>query len=222
MQRMVFDRPHISPIPDVPLLTMDQNRSAADPENKSSFKDWSQRMKTYLSKQGLWDIIEGSSGPEENEIDYETWTKRNDVALHAIRISCDPSAREQIQGISSAKIAWDYLARMEQMHATASHPTDSSVLILCQPSNVTKAPSQTLFSPVGVCSEGRPELGSKPIANFTSNMAVSQDEERRVTMPMLQALKDEVESLREWIKEIDQKLAAWHSIDHHKEPTGGE
>ncbi|KAJ8900055.1 hypothetical protein K2173_024171 [Erythroxylum novogranatense] len=203
---MVFDMPHISPIPDVPLLTMDQNHSAADPENKSSYEDWSKRMKTYLSKQGLWDIIEGSSEPEENEIDYETWTKRNDVALHAIRISCNPSVREQIQGISSAKIAWDYLAKMDQKHATAIHPNDSSGLILCQPSNLTKAPSQTPFAPAGVCSEGLPELGSKPIANFTSNMAVSQDEERRVTMPMLQALMDEVDSLREWLKEIDEKV----------------
>ncbi|GLT41030.1 hypothetical protein SLA2020_151210 [Shorea laevis] len=74
---------------------------------ENNYKRWRVQMKSYLSSEGLWDIVSGeellvlrSSGE---------WTRKNDAALHAIQISCGTEAFSAIDTTSSAKDAWEIL-----------------------------------------------------------------------------------------------------------------
>ncbi|XP_050281782.1 uncharacterized protein LOC126722672 isoform X1 [Quercus robur] len=62
--------------------------------------DWSLQVKTYLTDQQLWDIVERTNEPPEVE---------NDEALVVIVFSCGYRLRFAIWGITSAKVTWDTL-----------------------------------------------------------------------------------------------------------------
>jgi hypothetical protein len=62
----------------------------------------------------LWEIIEATTEPpeqEDDEDDFKDWRKKNFMALHVIQISCGPEIGFEIIGITSAKTAWDTLAK---------------------------------------------------------------------------------------------------------------
>ena len=72
-------------------------------------------MKTYLTDQQLWDIVEGTNEPPKSEIDeaaFKAWSKKNDMALGVIVFSCRYRLRFAIWWITSAKIVWDTLAEI--------------------------------------------------------------------------------------------------------------
>ena len=82
--------------------------------NKDNYVAWSFRVKTYLMAQDLWEIVEATTKPprlEDDEVAFKAWNKKNFLTLHVIHISCGPDTFSDILGISSAKTAWDTLAR---------------------------------------------------------------------------------------------------------------
>ncbi|KAG7951576.1 hypothetical protein I3843_12G014700 [Carya illinoinensis] len=80
-----------------------------------NYADWSIKVKNYMLSQDLWDIVETSSEPpqpDDDVVEFEAWRKKNDMALHAIQSSCGTDILSQINKISSAKSAWETLAKM--------------------------------------------------------------------------------------------------------------
>ena len=82
--------------------------------DEDNYVEWSVRVKTYLMALDLWEIIEETTKPlrrEDDEATFKAWSKKNSTALHIIQISCSSNTFSQIIKISSAKIAWDMLAK---------------------------------------------------------------------------------------------------------------
>nr|XP_023929358.1 uncharacterized protein LOC112040699 [Quercus suber]POE89520.1 hypothetical protein CFP56_50245 [Quercus suber] len=81
--------------------------------NYDNYWDWSVQLKTYLMAQDLWEIVESTYEPPapENEAALKAWSKTNAMALHVIQMSCEPYTFSDIREISSARIAWDTLAK---------------------------------------------------------------------------------------------------------------
>jgi len=82
---------------------------------KDNYVAWTVRVKTYLMDHDLWDVIEATTEPpslEDDEAAFKAWSMKNSIALHVIQISCGPDTISKIIQISSAKIAWDTLAKM--------------------------------------------------------------------------------------------------------------
>ena len=53
---------------------------------------WSKRMEAYLNERELWDIVEAATEPpkpEDDEIAFNDWSKRNAIALYLICESSD-------------------------------------------------------------------------------------------------------------------------------------
>ena len=71
-------------------------------------------MKAYLTELNLWDIVEAAiepPTPKNDEIAFEDWSRKNALALYLIRESFGSDALPLIGNISTAKIAWDTLAK---------------------------------------------------------------------------------------------------------------
>ncbi|KAM4073186.1 hypothetical protein ACJW30_M001800 [Castanea mollissima] len=74
-------------------------------EKDESYVDWSKRMKTFLMKHDLWNIVETTTEPTT-----PAWSKKNALALYIIRESCGMAGFDLIEKISKAKDAWDTFA----------------------------------------------------------------------------------------------------------------
>lgn len=81
-----------------------------------NYATWSACMKNYFLAQDLWDIIETTNDPPQQEDELancsKTWRRLNAAALHAIQVSCGMEILDQIKAISSAKLTWDILEQM--------------------------------------------------------------------------------------------------------------
>ena len=80
-----------------------------------NYNDWSLQVKTYLTDQQLWDVVEGTNGPPKAETDeaaFMAWSEKNALAFQVIVFSCGYRLRFAIWGITLAKIAWDTLAEI--------------------------------------------------------------------------------------------------------------
>ena len=104
--------------------------------DRRNYATWSVRVKTYLMAQDLWEVVEATLDPPNQEDDQDealkeiveatldppkqeddqdeaaskASSKKNFMALHVIQISWGPDAFYQIRNISSAKSAWNRLA----------------------------------------------------------------------------------------------------------------
>ena len=90
-----------------------------DPNN---YLDWSLQVKTRLTNQQLWDIVEGTNEPpkaENDEIAFKAWSEKNAMALQVIRYSCGWPFNSAIGKITSAKNAWDTLAAICALYKTS-------------------------------------------------------------------------------------------------------
>ena len=98
---------------------------------EDNYENWKACMQSYLIGQGLWDVISDvDSKPEKNtgffakneETEaFQTWRKKNAIALHAIQMSCGPDALVTIRETDSAKFAWDHLVELRH-HQTQRSP----------------------------------------------------------------------------------------------------
>lgn len=81
---------------------------------QSNYASWSGCMKNYfIAHDDIWDdVIERSGDPEEGEVEFKAWKKKNAAALHAIQITCSPDVFSQIGDVTSAKLCWDKLAQI--------------------------------------------------------------------------------------------------------------
>ncbi|KAJ4826356.1 hypothetical protein Tsubulata_036286, partial [Turnera subulata] len=99
-------------------------------EDHTHYKDWSTQMREYLLDKGVWyHIIEFFSDQQQNyehqRMDYKTWKDKNAMALSAIQASCAaPYIPPQIAGLTSAKIAWETLAKLDQLKQRGIPPND--------------------------------------------------------------------------------------------------
>ncbi|XP_061999131.1 uncharacterized protein LOC133716435 [Rosa rugosa] len=78
--------------------------------NRFNYEDWSLRVETYLLAEDLWDVVEASNEPTNDEREYMIWRKKNAKALLAIQISCGSDTFSLIRNTRTAKVAWDALA----------------------------------------------------------------------------------------------------------------
>ncbi|KAG7949111.1 hypothetical protein I3843_13G044000 [Carya illinoinensis] len=90
-----------------------------------NYENWSACIKNYLLAQDLWDIIETTTeppNPEDDEVEFKAWRKRNAATLHAIQISCGMDILSKIKDISPARVLWDTLAKMYEQPARGINP----------------------------------------------------------------------------------------------------
>ncbi|GKV28720.1 hypothetical protein SLEP1_g37736 [Rubroshorea leprosula] len=78
---------------------------------EDNYEDWSIYVENYLLAQDLLGIVESEDSCSE---DVGYWRKKKAAALHAIHITSSPEIFAQIKKISSAKDAWNKLAKMHQ------------------------------------------------------------------------------------------------------------
>ncbi|XP_030965501.1 uncharacterized protein LOC115986525 [Quercus lobata] len=74
---------------------------------------WSVRMKAYLKACDLWDIVEAatqSPKPEDDEIAFNAWSKKDAIALYLIRESSS-AFYSSLFPAGTAQNAWDILAK---------------------------------------------------------------------------------------------------------------
>ncbi|KAL6175820.1 hypothetical protein ACLB2K_052459 [Fragaria x ananassa] len=71
-------------------------------------------VKTCLLAAGLWKVIEAGGDPpklEDDEEKFDAWSRQNAKALHVIHITCGSGIFPFISETTSARVAWDMLAR---------------------------------------------------------------------------------------------------------------
>lgn len=79
----------------------------------STYKRWSLAVKNYLLAEDLWDVVANTTEPpKEGEPEFKTWRKTNARALRTIQNCTGTYYSNFISEISSAKDAWDTLAKM--------------------------------------------------------------------------------------------------------------
>ena len=74
---------------------------------------WSVRMKAYLKACDLWDIVEAATQPpkpEDDEIAFNAWSKKDAIALYLIRESSS-AFNSSLFRAGTAQDAWDILAK---------------------------------------------------------------------------------------------------------------
>lgn len=73
-------------------------------------------MKTYLLVEDLWEAVEAirepAAKPEDDELEYKAWKKKNVKALYAIQNSCGPEMFHFISETETAKTAWETLEKV--------------------------------------------------------------------------------------------------------------
>jgi hypothetical protein len=91
--------------------------------NEDNYADWSAQVKDHLMAYDLWDIVEATTKPPNQEDDYIVfcaWSKKNSKALHVIKNSCDLNTLFEIGEISSANVVWNTLAKKYLPNSTSS------------------------------------------------------------------------------------------------------
>ena len=81
--------------------------------NQDNCLDWSTRVKTYLMAENLWDFVEpsGEHSTPNDKSASKTRDGKNAKALRAIQMFCWSDTFSDIRENSSAKDAWDTLAK---------------------------------------------------------------------------------------------------------------
>ncbi|GKV50722.1 hypothetical protein SLEP1_g57421 [Rubroshorea leprosula] len=73
-------------------------------------------MKNYLLAQNLWNVVESSNVPSSTDEEVTAnWKRKNATVLHALQISCAPEIFARIMEKTSAKDAWEELAKIHEM-----------------------------------------------------------------------------------------------------------
>ena len=112
-------------------------------DDVDDYGDWSLQVKTYLMNHKLWDIVEGTNEPPEAENDeaaFEDWSEKNALVFRVIVFSCGYRLRFAIWWITSAKIAWDTLAKICNFSRSSyiGISTSLSKKCTCSQSNIFK------------------------------------------------------------------------------------
>ncbi|GKV14288.1 hypothetical protein SLEP1_g25187 [Rubroshorea leprosula] len=87
-------------------------------------------MRHYFVAQDLWDVVLSSQIPWSE--DPRDWTKKNALALLAIKMSCGAETFDQIEKMDSARDAWNALADLHKPPNVDGHrgsETDAAGLI---------------------------------------------------------------------------------------------
>ncbi|KAE8038603.1 hypothetical protein FH972_011097 [Carpinus fangiana] len=85
--------------------------------NDDNYANWSVQVKDHLMAHDLWDIVEKTNKPQEDDkAACKAWSKKNFMALHVIQMSCGRNSFSIIKKISTAKTAWDTLAEWNRIN----------------------------------------------------------------------------------------------------------
>ena len=108
-----------------------------------NYENWSLQVKTYLTNQQLWDVVEGTNEPPKAKTDeaaFMAWSKKNALAFRVIMFLCGYRLRFAIWGITLAKIAWDTLAEICKLPKTCYIGISRSLSkkCTCSQSNIFK------------------------------------------------------------------------------------
>ncbi|KAL6345940.1 hypothetical protein AAG906_025220 [Vitis piasezkii] len=106
---------------------------------EDNYENWKACLQSYLIGQGLWDVVSGVDPKpekltgfiakhEETEA-FQTWRKKNAIALHAIQMSCGADALVTIRETDSAKFAWDHLVELRHHRTQRSPQVERSIHI---------------------------------------------------------------------------------------------
>ncbi|KAJ4838166.1 hypothetical protein Tsubulata_029903 [Turnera subulata] len=98
----------------------------------TNYQDWRTKMREYLLKEGSWYNIIKFFSDQPNHDDYKTWKDKNAKALHAIQDACGPNMPVQILALTSAKHAWETLAKLitfKQREITPGDPRSINPLL---------------------------------------------------------------------------------------------
>ncbi|GKV34309.1 hypothetical protein SLEP1_g42686 [Rubroshorea leprosula] len=79
---------------------------------EDNYERWCIFMEHYLLAQDLGDVVLSSEMPHAHGEDTREWIKKNALALHAIKISCEAEKFDRIKKMNSAKDAWNALAEL--------------------------------------------------------------------------------------------------------------
>ncbi|GKV20700.1 hypothetical protein SLEP1_g30786 [Rubroshorea leprosula] len=98
------------------IATLPPNTIVPEVLGEYNYERWSILIENYLAAQDVWDVIEPI--PTTEEINERVWNKKNALALHAIKISCDAKAFDLIKNKKSARDAWKALHDMQNAKNT--------------------------------------------------------------------------------------------------------
>ncbi|KAL4599314.1 hypothetical protein ACB092_11G118300 [Castanea dentata] len=104
------------------------NTIFCDPNN---YLGWSLQVKTRLTDQQLWNIVEGTNEApkaENDEAAFKAWSEKNAMALRVIRYSCGGRLCWAIAMVTSAKIAWHTLAAICKLPISSYKGRENSEL----------------------------------------------------------------------------------------------
>ncbi|XP_050281380.1 uncharacterized protein LOC126722261 [Quercus robur] len=126
---------------------------------EDNYLKWSVRVKTYLMAQDLWDIVEATNEPptQENAAAFKAWSKMDAMALYGIQNSCGPDTFSDIMEITSARNAWETLAK--KYKPKGPDPSSSMASV---PLEEDKLDSSTKSGTIQISSEIR-EIISDPL-----------------------------------------------------------
>ncbi|KAL5752087.1 hypothetical protein ACOSP7_022266 [Xanthoceras sorbifolium] len=82
---------------------------------EDNYENWKESLKSYLIAQGLWDVVSGKQAKpkESDDANYEMWSRKNAMALHAMQLSCGADTISKLRGSESAKYEWERLAEKQ-------------------------------------------------------------------------------------------------------------
>ncbi|KAI3919178.1 hypothetical protein MKX01_018817, partial [Papaver californicum] len=173
-----------------------------EPLTSSNYENWKVYMHNYLSNLNLWGIV---SGTESEPDDVNTWMMKNEMALHAIKTSCALEMVPHLQGINSAKEAWDQLASMQssEVNMPSSSEETGVVLEIQHDDDNDAVPETQVFTcqqslKRSVFSKTKSDLGEQMTPQALS------DEDRPDAVPEIkESLADAVTRMQQTLRDIN-------------------
>ncbi|GKV39780.1 hypothetical protein SLEP1_g47498 [Rubroshorea leprosula] len=96
---------------------------------ENNYERWCIFMKHYFGARDLLDVV--LSGEMPLDEDPRDWIKKNDLALHAMKISCGVEKFDKIKEMNSAQDAWNALADLhKQKNEDGGKGSETGIAIL--------------------------------------------------------------------------------------------
>ena len=92
--------------------TLESYRAADLRKGSANYRTWKFSMKMTLLAKDLWDVVENAAGTSADEKEVADWKKRSAKAFAIIALSLSASEQQHIIDCTTAKAAWDVLAKL--------------------------------------------------------------------------------------------------------------
>src|SRR5271154_3806671 len=91
---------------------LESYRAADLLKGSTNYRTWKFSMKMTLLAKDLWDVVEKDTGTSTDEKEVTDWKKRSAKAFAIIALSLSASEQQHIIDCTTAKAAWDVLAKL--------------------------------------------------------------------------------------------------------------